>query len=373
MKILMVTNKVKTYPLMYQLILDSLHELGHDVIWAADFTKFIGDITQIPCKTICIDINTNPLNPTNLKAYQQILQIIDEYKIEAVMCNTPIGSTLTRLAARKKDISPVVYTAHGFLFFKGAPFINQTLFKWVEKWLAHYTDTLITITREDYNAALKFKLRNGAKPFLIHGAGIQLGRVVSVDRTTKRLEMGVPNDAFLLISAGELNKNKNTEVMVRALSELQDANVHYIACGVGPEEKNLQKLSEKLKVENRFHLLGYRTDVAELMAVSDAFVMMSFREGLPRSIMEAMDLGLPCVGSDTRGIRDLIDVEKGGYICNPKKPEEFAAAIKKLRSSLEICAAMGAYNKEKVKPYSCDVVKGELLDIYGKAFAQNKG
>ncbi len=357
---------------MYHLILDSIHELGHEIIWAADFSKFIGDISQVPCETRQIDINTNPFKPQNIKAFKQITGIVDECKIDGIMCNTPIGSTLARLAAKKKGIIPVVYTAHGFLFFKGAPLINRTLYKWLELWLAHYTDTLITITEEDYQAAQNFNLRNGAKPFLIHGAGIKLGTLVSVDRNEKRREIGVPEDAFLIVSAGELNRNKNTEVMVRALQDMNNPKVHYIACGVGPEEQNLRQLAKKLGVENNFHLLGYRTDVAELMAVSDAFVMMSFREGLPRSIMEAMDMGMPCIGSDTRGIRDLIDVEKGGYICNPKKPNEFAVAIQKLKSSPELCAEMGAYNKKKVKPYSCDVVKEELLDIYGRAFAHKK-
>lgn len=368
MKILMVTNKLKTYPLMYHIIIDTIHELGHEIIWTADFTQFIGDTNIIPCKIRNISIHSNPLKPRNIKAYRQILNIIEEEGIEGIMCNTPIGSTLARLAAKRKSISPVVYTAHGFLFFRGAPFINNTFFKWLEMWLAHYTDTLITITNEDFEAAKGFKLRGGAQPFLIHGAGIKLGKKVSVNRESKRKEIEVPKDAFLLISAGELNKNKNTKVMVKALVFLKESNVHYIACGVGAEEQNLKELAKKLNVEERFHLLGYRTDVAELMAVSDAFVMMSFREGLPRSIMEAMDMGLPCVGSDTRGIRDLIDIEKGGFICNPKKPEEFATAILKLQSSSQLCKEMGEYNKKKVKPFSCDVVKKELNEIYGKAF-----
>lgn len=368
MKILLVTNKLKTYPLMYQIIIDTIHELGHEIIWAADFTQFIGDTSVIPCEIRNICIHSNPLKPRNIKAYRQILNIIEEDGIEGIMCNTPIGSTLARLAAKNKKITPVVYTAHGFLFFRGAPLINNTLFKWLEVWLAHHTDTLITITNEDFEAAKEFKLRGGVQPFLIHGAGIKLGTNVSVNKESKRKEIEVPKDAFLVISAGELNKNKNTEVMVKALEFLKESNVHYIACGVGAEEQNLRELAKKLNVEERFHLLGYRTDVAELMTISDAFVMMSFREGLPRSIMEAMDLGLPCVGSDTRGIRDLIDVEKGGYICNPRNPKDFATAILKLQSSSQLCKVMGEYNKNKVKPFSCDVVKKELKEIYGKAF-----
>lgn len=367
MKILLVTNKVKTYAFATQININAIHELGHEVVWAADFTSFIGDTNQIPCVLKNIAINTNPLKLTNIKAYHQLLNIIDANGIEAVMCSTPIGGTLARLAAKKRKIKPVVYTAHGFLFFNGAPLINRTIFKWVEKWLAHYTDSLITITNEDYTAAQRFKLRGGNVPYLIHGAGIKLNVKVETDRIEKRREIGIPQDSFLVISAGELNKNKNTSVVVRALAELNDDTVHYVACGVGPEEENLRKLAKSLGLDNNFHLLGYRTDIAELMAASDAFVMMSFREGLPRSIMEAMDLGLPCIGSDTRGIRDLIDVNKGGYICNPRKPDEFASAIKILKESPFICREYGEYNKEKVKPFSWEVVKKELLEIYGKA------
>lgn len=368
MRILLVTNRIKTYPLMYRLILDSIHELGHEIIWAADFSGFIGDVSQIPCETRNITIHSNPLKPRNIKAYRQIMGVIDECGIEAIMCNTPIGSTLARIAAKQRDIKPVVYTAHGFLFFKGAPLINRTFFKWIEQWLAHYTDTLITITKEDYEAAKDFKLRGNATPYFIHGAGIKLGTTVNVERAAKRKEIGVPDDAFMVLSAGDLNKNKNTEVMVKALVYLKHKNIHYVACGVGAEEENLRNLAIKLGVDNKFHLLGYRTDVPELLYASDAFAMMSFREGLPRSIMEAMDMGLPCVGSDTRGIRDLIEVGRGGIICNPRKPDDFAEAIRKLQESSTLCKQYGEFNKEKVKPYSCDVVKKELLEIYGKAF-----
>ena len=357
MKILMVTNKVKTYALGAKNTFEPLKRLGHDVVWAADFSKFIGNKDEIPAVTEQISINTNPLNKDNINAYKQLLSIIDEYQIEAVMCSTPIGGLLARLAARKKGIRPVLYAAHGFLFFRGAPFINQTVYRWEEQILAHITDTLITITEEDYAAAQKFKLRSGAKPYLIHGAGVNVGVQVDINRV---------EDAFVIVSAGELNKNKNTEVVVRALKDVPGA--HYVACGVGPEKENLEKLAEELGVSERFHLMGYRTDMAELMAMSDVFTMMSFREGMPRSLLEAMDLGLPCVGSDTRGIRDLID-SHGGYICSPRDPKAFANAFNALRENEKLRLEMGTYNKGKVQDYSADVVKHELYDIYKKAFS----
>lgn len=366
MRVLMVTNKVKTYALGFRNIIEPLRELGHEIIWAADFSRFIGEKEEIPCKLEQISINTNPFNPKNTIAYTQLLSIIDKYNIEAVHCSTPIGGALARIAANRKHIKPVIYAAHGFLFFKGAPLINQTLFKWEEDILAHYTDVLITITEEDYRAAHKLKIRSGIKPYLVHGAGVKVGVKVSVDRNGKRKEIGVPENAFVIVSAGELNKNKNTEVIVKTLGLLKDTNIHYVACGVGPEQNKLQKFADKIGVSERFHLLGYRTDMPEIMAVSDVFTMMSFREGIPRSLLEAMDLGLPCVGSDTRGIRDLID-DKGGFICNPRKENEFAAAFLDLKENPEKCSEMGEHNKKKVSAYSDEVVRKELKDIYKKA------
>ena len=363
MKLLLITNKVKTYALGFQNVIEPLYDLGHEVIWAANFSDFVGNRDDIPCITEHIDINTNPFNPTNKKAYLQLCDIIRKHKIEAIQCSTPIGGALGRLAGKKMHISPVIYAAHGFLFFKGAPLINRTVYKWEEVFLARYTDVLITITEEDYKAAQNLKIWSGRKPYLIHGAGVKVGVTVDIDKNEKRRGLGVPEDAFIIVSAGELNKNKNTEVIVKALKDVVGA--HYIACGVGPEKENLEKLAQDFGVTDRFHLMGYRTDMPEIMACADVFTMMSFREGMPRAVLEAMDLGLPCVGSDTRGIRDLID-DEGGFICKPTDANAFAKAFAKLQSNPEMRNRMGQHNRSKVVNYSSDVVRAELRSIYEK-------
>ena len=363
MRVLMVTNKVKTYALGFRIVIETLVSLGHSVIWAADFSRFVADKSEIPCQIEQISIHTNPLNPENRKAYVQLLRIIEKYSIEAIICSTPIGGALGRLAAKKKHLFPVIYAAHGFLFFKGAPLLNRTVFKWEEELLAHYTDALITITEEDFIAARQFKIRSGRGPYLVHGAGVNVGVTVDIDRAEKRRLIQVPENVFMIVSAGELNKNKNTEVIVKALPKIEGA--HYVACGVGPEKEKLEKLAETLGVSDRFHLLGYRTDMPEIMACADAFVIMSFREGVPRSLLEAMDFGLPCVGSDTRGIRDLIDAE-GGFLCDPKDSAAFAESFRKLIENPELCRKMGEHNRNRVQEYSAEVVRAELFAIYKK-------
>lgn len=365
MRVLMVTNKVKTYALGFQNVIGPMLEQGHELVWAADFSGFLGDMSVIPCKTEQIDINSNPLKPTNLKAYRQLLQIIDRHNIEALMCSTPIGGMLGRLAAKAKRISPVIYAAHGFLFFKGAPFINRTVYRFQEELMARWTDVLININEEDYHAAENFKLRGMKKHYLIHGAGVKVGQHVQIDRAAKRKELDVPEDAVVIVSAGFLNPNKNNRVVIEALAKLKDSRYCYLLCGDGELKDELVSLSNQLGVENQVKFLGYRTDMMEIMAASDIFVMPSFREGVPRALLEAMDLGLPCVGSNTRGIRELIGENgEGGYVCDPRSPEDFAVSLKKIIDDKHGKFAMINRNQSIVNQYSEETVRGELIRIY---------
>lgn len=361
MKILLVTNKVKTYALGFRNVIETLTELGHQVVWAADFSGFAGDLSEIPCKQKQIPIHSNPLKPTNLQALKMIKDIITQENIEAVHCSTPIGGMLARLAAKQKGVKKIIYAAHGFLFFKGAPLLNRTVYKWQEQLMARWTDVLITITEEDRQAAGKFRLRSGKEPYLVHGAGVENSKTVTVDRKRKRQQLGIPEDAFVVLSAGFLNENKNNRVVIEAVKKLHKTNVHYVICGEGKLRTKLEKLAADLGIENQVHLLGYRTDMAEIMATSDLFVMPSFREGVPRALLEAMDAGIPCIGSDTRGIRELLSKEA---LCDPKDAAAFADRI--------VCVKNGApwvkdnlqKNRETAKKYSKEQVRQELLAVY---------
>lgn len=375
MKILMVTNKVRTYALGFQNSLDPLMSLGHEIIWAADFSMFRGDKAEIPCQIRQISINTWPLKKCNLDAYRQLLKIIEEEKIEAVVCSTPIGGLLARLAAKAKNIKPVIYAAHGFLFFKGAPLLNQTVYKWEEELLAHWTDALITITVEDYAAAQKFKLRSGRKPYLVHGAGVKTGVTVATGREEKRAELGIPQNAFVVVSAGDLVKYKNNSVIIEAVAKMQDLDVHYILCGEGDKRQEWTHLAQQLGVSDRVHFLGFRTDVAEIMACADVLAMPSLMEGVPRALLEAMDFGLPCIGTKTRGIEDLLGHNgEGGFLCPWKDADGFSAALTKLKSDPQLRARLGERNRQIVKEYSAECVSAELYQIYsevlGKAIKQ---
>lgn len=312
------------------------------------------------CKVYQIDTSRSPLNSGNLTAIKQIKTLVLAQKYDIVHCHTPIAAMCTRIACRKvrKKGTKVFYTAHGFHFYKGAPLKNWLLYYPVEKFCAHFTDVLITINKEDY--ALAQRKMKAKQIEYVPGVGIDLtkfGQVV-IDKSAKRKELGILEDATLLLSVGELNENKNHETVIRAIKDL---NVYYIIAGKGELQEHLQKTIEELGLTERIKLLGFRRDVSELYQVADAYVLPSIREGLNVSIMEAMASGLPVVCGRIRGNTDLTD-ENGGVLFDPTSVEDCATAINHLlRSDL---GAMGEYNAKKVHSFSKNIVNEMMERIY---------
>ncbi len=313
-----------------------------------------------------IDFIRTPYHPKNKKAYKQLTQLAETEKYDVIHCNTPIGGVLGRLVGKKCEVKTVIYQVHGFHFYKGAPIKNWLLYYPVEKWLSRYTDALITINQEDYERAQRWRFRNDGKTYYVPGVGIDLDafyETLTTDRDQKREALGVPKNAFVLVSVGELNKNKNNRVVLSAMANAGE-NVHYVLCGVGDEEKNLRRQARQLGIEAQVHFLGYRTDVKDIYAMADCFVMPSYREGLSRSIMEAMAAGLPCVVSNIRGNVDMVDNSKGGFLCEADRVQDWKNCILTLRDDPSLLREMGEYNLEKVKAFSTTIVEQEMLQIY---------
>lgn len=297
--------------------------------------------------------------------YKNLCQFLESHPdVEVIHCNTPIGGVLGRICGHKYK-KKVIYTTHGFHFFKDAPFVNLTIFKWIEQWMAHYTDAIITINQEDYEAAKNLNYKKGGKAYHVPGVGVDTKAYmnVNVDKTSKFNEIGLHSDARVGIIVGDLNDNKNVETLVKALPKTPD-DFHVIVCGFGPNEETIKALSSQLGVSKRVHFLGFRSDIKELYAISDMFLFASKREGLPRSIMEAMCMGLPCVVSKIRGNIDLIEEGKGGYLVDPMSYKEFSQAINKVLENQNQAESFGQYNKQKIKEFDIVIVKKKMVETF---------
>lgn len=291
-------------------------------------------------------------------------KIMDGEQYCLMHCHSPIGSVIARVAAIKarKNGTKIIYTAHGFHFYKGAPIKNWVLFYPIEKYLSRMTDVLITINKEDYEFACKHM---GAKQVkYIPGVGIDTKKfkLDNFDVSSKRKELGVSDDDIVIISVGELNQNKNHEIVIKALSKLNNQKIHFFIAGKGEKERYLYNLANHLKVN--LHLLGYRTDVVELLNMADLYVFPSFREGLSVALMEAMAAGLPCIVSKIRGNVDLIKEGKGGYLCAPDNEFEFAKKINQLCLNRKLMFNMKIYNYHIIRKFDMKKILNMISIIY---------
>ena len=303
---------------------------------------------------------------SNYTAYKNLMSLLKKEKFDVIHCNTPIGGILGRLCGKKTKVPKIIYTAHGFHFYKGAPLINRTLFKWAEMCMAHYTDAIITMNNEDYQAAQKFKLRNNGKVYFIPGVGVdtKLYQVDGVDKSSLKNSLALKEEDIVLISMGDLISRKNYETSIRAIAKANNKNLHFLICGRGSKLDELQKLAKELKVENQIHFLGFRKDIKELLTISDIFLFTTYQEGLPRSMMEAMSAGLPCIASKVRGNVDLIEDGVGGFLRMPDDSDGLAQAINKLACNEELRKSMSISNIETIKKFDVENIKLEMKKIY---------
>jgi glycosyltransferase EpsD len=315
-----------------------------------------------------IPIERSPFKAGNLAAYRAIKAILAENDYRLITCHTPMGGLLTRLAARKarRRGAAVLYTAHGFHFYKGAPLVNWLVYYPIEKICANRTDVLITINTEDY-AFARAHLRPGCVRY-VPGVGVETETIAARKAAPSaiREKNGISADAFLVISVGELNRNKNHMLGIEALAKLRDQGVRpwYLICGEGAARRELTEKIRAYGLESQVRLLGQRQDVVELLHAGDLFLFPSFREGLSKSLMEAMAAGLPVVCSDIRGNRDLIQAGEGGVLVAPADADGCAAAVAALAADPARRREMGLRNLETIRRFSVDSVLQEYAAIY---------
>ena len=355
-----------------------LQDLGYEVHYAANYHMpvYTDNNERLEGTGIIqhqIDFVRSPYNMgKNIKALNQLTSLMRKIKFHLVHCHTPMGGVLGRIAAHKTNTKPVIYTAHGFHFYKGAPVFNWLFFYPVERSLAHWTDCLITINKEDYRRACKFKVRD--KVEYVPGVGIDIEKYqnIKVNRQEMRKRLGIPQDAFLLISVGELTRRKNHQLIIQILKKCTNKNIYYIICGSGVLQEKLRKQIKKANLKNRVFLLGYRIDIPELLKCSDCFIFPSLHEGLPVALIEALAVGIPVIASKIRGNMDIILKDNSHFLIPSSNKKGYISALLKL----EKAHTHNRYVTNSLYKYSISNVKKIMKEIYmtyeGKYFNNYK-
>lgn len=320
-------------------------------------------LKELGCNIYIIKFNRSIFKNNFPSLIRDLRKIVIDGKYDVVHTHTPIASTIVRIACKNIQNTDVYYTAHGFHFYKGSPALNWIIYYPIERFLSRFTDKLITINAEDFHVSQKF---NAKKNYLVRGVGIDLEKIGSANNNQLLLknELNIPDESIILLSIGELNKNKNHKIVIEAISKLDKSDIHYVICGVGKELENLKSLAKKLGLERQVHFLGFRKDISEILNYTDVFVFPSFREGLSVSVMEAMASGLPIIASDIRGNRDLVINGQGGELFNPNDSEELSYKISKFYTDKFLRKKYGKFNLDRIKLFSLDEVLKDMKEIY---------
>lgn len=370
-KVLLTATVQSHIAQFHRALAQMLHSHGYEVHVAARDNLAVKNGLKIDWadKVYDVPFSRSPKSRDNIKAYRLLKHIIDSEHYDFIHCNTPMGGIITRLAARKtrKSGTKVIYTAHGFHFYKGASRLAWLTYYPVERFFCRWTDTLITINHEDFRLATK-KFKTAVS--YIHGVGVDSSRYVPLTYEAEgarlRDELDIPADAEVIMSIGELLPNKNQQMIIKAMPRILEKcpNAFLIIAGNGPQRENLGILISCLGLTASVRLIGYCTHLEKYQKIASVVAACSYREGLPLNIVEAMLADNPVVAAKNRGHNELISDGETGFLVERDDSEAMADRIIRLLTSPELHRHMGDKAHEFAMMYSFDNVKTELENIY---------
>lgn len=380
MKVLIISNVISMITQFNRNNIEILQELGCEVHVACNLEntsfspksqnrKYINELEDKGIILHQVDFGRRyDAYRTINKCCKQIEDILRKEKVAFVHCHSQIAGLCGRIAAKKCKVKSI-YTAHGFMFYKGASWLRWMIF-YPQDWVcSFFTDILITINREDY--LLAQKRFHSKEIYYIPGVGIDINKIKQSknNRQELRQRLGVGEDEFMVLSVGELSERKDQKTAIKAISNLNNSKVKYFICGKGDKYEEYVALIRELKMEANIFLLGYRTDIYELCKASDLFVFPSLQEGLPVAPMEAMACKVPIICTNIRGNVDLID--NTDYLFECKEYEELSNKIQKCIDNDN--SGFVAHNFELIqKKFSTTVVNNYLKSIYMKLIYESK-
>jgi glycosyltransferase EpsD len=364
-----------------------LQRMGYQVHYAANmnepfYTFQSEELAELGVQAHHIDVARSPyMIHWNARALIQLTKIVREYSVSLIHCHEPMGGVLGRmvtLMAPRQRIR-VAYTAHGFHFYRGAPLINNTLYYTAEWFLAHLTDELILVNQEDYDAGKRLHLRPEGGVWKIPGVGLDhrfYGIPTRSERNNYRKKHGIAPDQFILISVGELNENKNHQVILRAIKELKDRSALpegflYGICGDGFLREQLQEIIRQEDLTDTVQLYGYCTDVREYLAMADATAFPSIREGLGMAALESLAMGIPVLAANNRGTKEYMRHGINGFVCSWDDVSGFADALLQLfRMDHKERKEIAAQAVKSAEPFSHTHTTAVMEKVYQKIDAK---
>ena len=314
----------------------------------------------------------SPFHLGHREAYRELKALMDREEYAMIHCHTPMASVVTRLAAKssRKNGAKVLYTAHGFHFYKGSSIHNWLTYYPVELALARYADAIITINEEDFQA-IKSKENKTTKVFKIPGVGVDKKRFYQVSREEKtflRRKNGFTEEDFILVYAAEFIPRKNHFFVISATKKLKEEipSLKILFAGRGALKEVLEQQVKASGLDGIINFLGFREDIDEIFKLSDIGISSSKQEGLGLNLVEEMMCGLPIVATEDRGHKEIVDQGENGFLFPQGDMEEFVRSIKRLYENEVLRKSMGRKAIEKAQKFELSNSLKEMEKIYNQ-------
>ncbi|MGD8535119.1 MAG: glycosyltransferase family 4 protein [Candidatus Aminicenantes bacterium] len=301
-------------------------------------------------------------------ALYKIWRLLKKEKFDVVHTHTSKAGLLGRFAARLAGAPLIVHTPHGHVFFGYFGPLKTKLFIRLEKLANRMTDRIVALTPREKADYISYRTCPEDKMTVIHsGVDLEKFREYTLDEKIKlKKETGLPEDSFVVGTAGRLVPVKGPDYLIKASQIVipEHPHTYFLLAGGGPLKENLQKKANEAGVGKNIVFLGWRDDIARILAVFDVFLLPSLNEGMGRVLVEAMAHGIPIVASDVGGIPDLVTHGKNGFLVPPKNPEELAKHIQILIENKDIRRKMGEAGKKMAQRYSHESMVKNIAALY---------
>lgn len=369
-KILIVTSSyffIKAFLIPH---IKSLAECG----WLVDVASGSDGGDDLPHinRKIDIPIKRTPLNVGNIKAIELLKKEIEQEHYDIVHCHTPIGALVGRLAAakaRKMWGTKVIYTAHGFHFYKGAPLRNWILYFGVEKALSHLTDAITTMNEEDNRAALRY-FPHIKHHFTTSGIGFRPERMMpqkgEAECRALRDKLGLNDGDFVCLYIARLEPIKNHRFLLAAIKGIvaQVPNLKLILLGSGELLQHCRDYVNAHGLERNVILAGFHNEVSDFISLAHVCLSTSIQEGLPIGIVEEMYCEKSILASNIRGHKDLIEHGHNGLLYRHNDINDFMHNLLRLYNDPGLRKKLGENASKNLSDYRVENVIVQMKHIY---------
>ena len=381
MKIVQITSVSDTVQAFLFPIMEKLIQNGHeiDIITSDTDSKLKNNPFIIDHNIAVYDVHIpTKFNPWKIfTAYSTMLELFKGLKPEIIHAHSPYASLIARNAASSAKVPYIIYTSHGFYFTEDMNWFKRHFFSYLEKRTAKKsTDYLFTVNREDRDYAIEHHFLEPEKIINLQSVGVDTKvkfnpiRIHSKVKETIRQQLNLKEGEKVFNYTGYLKSEKGIMELLQAFAILHGKypTTKLIIAGE-PPDKNAFKLEEKVKqfikinkLDSAVQFLGFRTDIPELLSITDVFVLPSHKEGMPISSLEALSMGVPVVGTNIRGIREEIVDGKTGYLVPLNNPKELYKAMEKAMNEFQI--PDGRCRKRAIENFDEEDVLKKQLFIY---------